>query len=75
MIEKLKYDIVKSDKYSEKVIYAIGIIGQGTLLVFIVSLSNYWLIVFCLIIVGFNSSILPTENILLAKSSVFTQPF
>jgi len=60
---------ILTDKYSEKVIYAIGIIGQGTLLLFIVSLSNYWLIVISLMIVAFNSSILPAENLLLAKFS------
>ena len=56
-------------KYSEKLIYSIGIVGQGLLLLLIVSLSNYWLIAISLAIVAFNSSILPAENLLLAKFS------
>ena len=60
---------ILTDKYSEKLIYAIGIIGQGLLLLLIVSLSNYWLIAISLAIVAFNSSILPAENLLLAKFS------
>ncbi len=60
---------ILTDKYSEKLIYSIGIVGQGLLLLLIVSLSNYWLIVISLAIVAFNSSILPAENLLLAKFS------
>ena len=60
---------ILTDKYSEKLIYSIGIIGQGILLFLIVSLSNYWLIAISLAIVAFNSSILPAENLLLAKFS------
>ena len=58
---------ILADKFSEKIIYAIGIIGQGCLLLLIISLSNYWLIAICLMIVAFNSSILPAENLLLAR--------
>ena len=60
---------ILTDKYSEKLIYSIGIVGQGLLLLSIVSLSNYWLIAISLAIVAFNSSILPAENLLLAKFS------
>ena len=60
---------ILTDKYSEKLIYSIGIVGQGFLLLLIVSLSNYWLIAISLAIVAFNSSILPAENLLLAKFS------
>ena len=60
---------ILTDKYSEKLIYSIGIVGQGLLLLIIVSLSNYWLIAISLAIVAFNSSILPAENLLLAKFS------
>ena len=60
---------ILTDKYSEKVIYSIGIVSQGFLLLLIVSLSNYWLIAISLAIVAFNSSILPAENLLLAKFS------
>jgi len=60
---------ILTDKYSEKLIYSIGIVGQGLLLFLIVSLSNYWLIAISLAIVAFNSSILPAENLLLAKFS------
>ncbi len=60
---------ILTDKYSEKLIYSIGIVGQGLLLLLIVSLSNYWLIAISLAIVAFNSSILPAENLLLAKFS------
>ncbi len=58
---------ILADKFSEKIIYAIGIIGQGCLLLLIISLANYWLIAICLLIVAFNSSILPAENLLLAR--------
>ena len=60
---------ILTDKYSEKLIYAIGIIGQGILLLLIVSLTNHWLIVLSLALVAFNSSVLPAENLLLAKFS------
>ena len=60
---------ILADKYSDKNIYLIGIIGQGFLLLFIFSLSNYFLIVISLFIVAFNSSILPAENLLLARFS------
>ena len=60
---------ILTDKYSEKLIYSIGIVSQGFLLLLIVSLSNYWLIAISLAIVAFNSSILPAENLLLAKFS------
>ncbi len=60
---------ILTDKYSEKLIYSIGIVGQGLLLLLIVSLSNYWLIAISLAIVAFNSSVLPAENLLLAKFS------
>jgi MFS family permease len=60
---------ILADKYSEKNIYLIGIIGQGCLLLFIFSLSNYFLIIISLFIVAFNSSILPAENLLLARFS------
>ena len=60
---------ILTDKYSEKLIYSIGIVGQGLLLLLIVSISNYWLIAISLAIVAFNSSILPAENLLLAKFS------
>ena len=60
---------ILTDKYSEKLIYSIGIVGQGLRLLLIVSLSNYWLIAISLAIVAFNSSILPAENLLLAKFS------
>ena len=60
---------ILTDKYSEKLIYSIGIVGQGLLLLLIVSLSNYWLIAISFAIVAFNSSILPAENLLLAKFS------
>ena len=60
---------ILTDIYSEKLIYSIGIVGQGLLLLLIVSLSNYWLIAISLAIVAFNSSILPAENLLLAKFS------
>ena len=60
---------ILADKYSEKNIYLIGILGQGILLFFIFSLSNYFLIIISLFIVAFNSSILPAENLLLAYFS------
>ena len=60
---------ILADKYPEKNIYLIGILGQGILLFFIFSLSNYFLIIISLFIVAFNSSILPAENLLLAHFS------
>ncbi len=60
---------ILADKYQEKNIYLIGILGQGILLFFIFSLSNYLLIIISLFIVAFNSSILPAENLLLAYFS------
>ena len=60
---------ILADKYPEKNIYLIGILGQGILLFFIFSLSNYFLIIISLFIVAFNSSILPAENLLLAYFS------
>ena len=60
---------ILADKYPEKNIYLIGILGQGVLLFFIFSLSNYFLIIISLFIVAFNSSILPAENLLLAYFS------
>ena len=60
---------ILADQYSEKKIYLIGILGQGLLLLFIFNLSNYTLIILSLFIVAFNSSILPAENLLLAKFS------
>ena len=60
---------ILADKYPEKNIYLIGILGQWILLFFIFSLSNYFLIIISLFIVAFNSSILPAENLLLAYFS------
>ena len=60
---------ILADKYPEKNIYLIGILGQGILLFFIFNLSNYFLIIISLFIVAFNSSILPAENLLLAHFS------
>ena len=60
---------ILADNYSEKKIYLIGILGQGLLLLFIFNLSNYTLLFLSFFIVAFNSSILPAENLLLAKFS------
>ena len=60
---------ILADKYSEKIIYVSGIFGQAILLFIVASTSNYLLIVFALMTVAFNSSILPAENVLLAKFS------
>ena len=60
---------VLADLYSEKIIYVIGILGQGILLLFVASLSNYLLIIASLLVVALNSGILPAENILLARFS------
>ena len=56
-----------ADKFSLKKIYVIGILGQAPCLFLVASFTGMPLIVFCLIAILFNSSILPTENILLAK--------
>ena len=56
-----------ADKFSLKKIYIIGLLGQVPCLYFIASLTGLPLIVLCLMAVLFNSSILPAENILLAK--------
>ena len=56
-----------ADKFSLKKIYIIGLLGQVPCLYFIASLTGFPLIVLCLMAVLFNSSILPAENILLAK--------
>ena len=58
---------ILTDRYSEKTIYVIGIFGQAFLLFFVASLSNVFLIIIALITVAFNSSILPAENVLLAR--------
>jgi len=58
---------IMADKFSLKKIYVIGIAFQAPCLLFIAFLSNFSLILFFLIVAMFNSSILPTENILLAK--------
>ena len=58
-----------ADKYSEKLIYVIGILAQSILLFFLATISTYLLIIFALMTVAFNSSILPAENILLARFS------
>ena len=60
---------ILADKYSEKFIYVCGIFGQAILLIVVALTSNYFLIVFALMTVAFNSSILPAENVLLAKFS------
>ena len=56
-----------ADKFSLKKIYVIGLLGQVPCLFFIASLTGIPLILLCLMAVLFNSSILPAENILLAK--------
>ena len=56
-----------ADRYSLKIIYVAGIIAQAPCYFFIASFSGISLIVVCLLAMLFNSSILPTENILLAK--------
>ena len=60
---------ILADKYSEKMIYVSGILGQAILLFVVASTSNHLLIIFALMTVAFNSSILPAENVLLAKFS------
>ena len=58
---------VLADRYSEKLIYVIGILGQGIMLLFLASLSSYVLIIVSLMAVALNSGILPAENVLLAR--------
>ena len=58
---------ILADKFSLKKIYVIGLLGQVPCLFFIASLTGVPLIILCLMAVLFNSSILPAENILLAK--------
>ena len=58
-----------ADKYSEKLIYVIGILLQSILLFLLANISTYIFIVFALMTVASNSSILPAENILLARFS------
>jgi len=60
---------VLADRYSEKLIYVIGILGQGIMLLFLASLSSYILIIVSLMAVALNSGILPAENVLLARFS------
>ena len=60
---------ILADKYSEKIVYVCGILGQAVLLIVVALTSNYFLIMFALMTVAFNSSILPAENVLLAKFS------
>ena len=56
-----------ADKFSLKKIYLIGIAAQVPCFYFISNFSGIPLIFVCLMAAMFNSSILPTENILLAK--------
>ena len=56
-----------ADKFSLKKIYLIGIAAQVPCFYFIANFSGMPLIFVCLMAAMFNSSILPTENILLAK--------
>ena len=56
-----------ADKFSLKKIYVIGIAAQGPCFFCIAYFTGLPLIIICLIVAMFNSSILPTENILLAK--------
>ena len=58
---------ILADRYSVKMIYALGILIQGLLLLFFADMGSAFLIALALIIVAFNSSILPAENILLAR--------
>ena len=58
---------ILADRYSVKLIYAFGILTQGLLLLFFAEMASMFLILLALIIVAFNSSILPAENILLAR--------
>ena len=56
-----------ADKFSLKKIYVIGIAAQVPCFYFIANFSGIPLIFVCLMAAMFNSSVLPTENILLAK--------
>ena len=56
-----------ADKFSLKKIYVIGIAAQVPCFYFIANFSGIPLIFVCLMAAIFNSSILPAENILLAK--------
>ena len=56
-----------ADKFSLKKIYIIGIVAQVPCFYFMAFFTNLNLILVSLIAAIFNSSILPTENILLAK--------
>ncbi len=58
---------ILADRYSVKFIYAVGILIQGILLLFFADMTSAFLILLALVIVAFNSSILPAENILLAR--------
>ena len=58
---------ILADRYSVKFIYAVGILIQGILLLFFADMTSTFLILLALVIVAFNSSILPAENILLAR--------
>ena len=58
---------IMADKFSLKKIYVIGIAAQVPCFFCIAYFTGLPLIIVCLIAAMFNSSILPTENILLAK--------
>ena len=58
---------IAADHYSVRLIYAYGMLLQGLLLFVFADMSHITLIIFALVIVAFNSSILPAENILLAR--------
>ena len=58
---------IMADKFSLKKIYVIGIAAQVPCFFCIAYFTGLSLIIVCLIAAMFNSSILPTENILLAK--------
>ena len=58
---------IMADKFSLKKIYVIGIAAQVPCFFCIAYFTGLPLIIVCLLAAMFNSSILPTENILLAK--------
>ena len=58
---------ILADKFSLKKIYIIGIAAQVPCFYFMAFFTNFNLFLVSLILAMFNSSILPTENILLAK--------
>ena len=58
---------ILADKYSIKIIYILGLLGQIPCYFAIAYLSGFPLIFLCLAAAMFNSSILPAENILLSK--------